>query len=396
MITAFFTQITLNPDGSVAKVQSPPRSPFPQVILAEVIDGRIEAFSCANTSAALVELHVLDAPDAAVARVKRDIGARLLKPEAFVAIHGIEKIRREVSAGALRQYPTGSSSNQAVVALDMVIRGQRAALNHAINAANPEHFFESLEAAWLYYPALKDELAPLYPALGEALFRGAKAQDLMNNQGRWEMRLLGHEAEQQILIEAIVHQMLNGNGGFIRVIIDNALIRTILKHPRMPEVEACTVNQGILALAHEMGVKFHVDPDRTPTAFRKEEHIGSFILEGYDWTLLPNLTHYPSEAGAVGSLAQYMTGQVTPVLSFTPDSPQFWDSSKTSEYDHHKRIVQAIAKVDPEQFTQAFDLLTHNQRLACVAQGYVDRAWIDLEALPQVGLVKILEDDLGL
>lgn len=395
MITAFFTNICIASDGSIAQRQDQPRGPFAEIILGEVIEGDLVCFTCVSGNESVI---VIDTEDGQLSeadrRLQRMIKDRFVEPDTFVSRFGTERIKKELVAGTLERYPTGSSDCQPVVALDIFVRGPKACLNHAINMRKPEHFFEALEAAHDFYPQLEEELRPFYGELAKGAFKGAKGQDLTNNQGSWEERMERNTLQKDVLVEAIILQMLDFDGRAARTMLSESLMEHVLLHPKISEIEAFTVGIDILNKARGMGVKFKADPERSPVAFRNSAP-WVYIEAGYDWRLLPDLTAFSSDQGCYGRLAQYIVKGHGAQANLSTDSHQFWEENGLADASV-KLMVGAISRADPIGFAKAFDLLTQRERLACVALGFVDRTWIDLETVPQAGLASLLESDLGL
>lgn len=396
MIRAFFSFIRLDTERLVTPDQSEPRSPMPQLILAKLKDGEIVHFSCAPKTPPKLVIDV-DASEAEeIDEIRTEIESRYLHPVDFIAAYGLDTIRRDLQDGVLKRYPTGSSANQAVVAVDMLGRGAKATLNHACNMQKPVNFFEALHEVLAFYPGFDREISPIYRELGQAIFKGSKAADLINNQSDWEQHIVNGGPDRAIVIEGVIQEMFAGNGRFLRTSISDDAIDHIFSDPRMSEVDAYVLSPQLLALANQKGVQFKIDPDRSALAFTNG-NVWQYIEAGYDWKVLPVLTEYPSyDHGGTGSLALYIQHSLEPTLAHSSESPVFWDGSRAAHLELPRRIAKAIAAADPASFAEAFAMLSQNEQLACVAEGYVERSFVDMETIPQAGLSRILENDLGL
>jgi hypothetical protein len=232
--------------------------------------------------------------------------------------------------------------------------------------------------------------------VAKELFRGIKDTSLTNNQESLNLRM-GTEPARSIIIEAIIQRMQAGDGFFIQRVINDSQIAEVLMHPGIAQVEACDVNPSVLLMAQGMKVNFHVNPMRSAAAFSDNFKEWIYIRAGYDWKLLPILCGYFNDNQPSGSLASYMVDHLTPVDGLSSESGAFWSASALpGEGEICRNTVQAIAEVDPIGFKEAFELLTNEQKLACVAIGFADRKWVDMETIPQAGLANMLEIDLGL
>lgn len=144
-----------------------------------------------------------------------------------------------------------------------------------------------------------------------------------------------------------------------------------------------------------MGVQLQTSPMYAPMALGDAlKPLEGYIRQGYDWREIRTLASFSGDP--FERLAGYLRFNLSAFEPYSPHSSAFWAVSGAYEQTSLAPLFKAIAEQDPKGFSQAFSCLEYKEQLACLVLGYVDKSWIDMEALPQAGLTRVLETDLGL
>lgn len=410
MIRPFATGINLTPDGKIAQTQQPVRLAFQEIILAEVqgdelisfctSSGRFEGLICVvNDPGMPIQTHV----ELNSSPVNADAGSRGVSSKAFVAKHGIDVIRSEVSSSFLANMTSGQSMELGCGSLDMLIRGVPSIMAQASGVIMPLKFFEALERAVFFYPPLMDEIKPHVADIARIAFRGEKAAKLRDDDGAW-VNFCGFKYLQTLMVEVVVQKLNEGHTNFLdswlsigqsqSIEMEDFLDR-VFHHPDAATIEAAELTHAVLRKVNAMGVQLQVSPVHAARALGDNfKPLEGYLRQGYDWREIRTLASFSGEVHE--RLAGYLKFNLGAFSAYNPQSSAFWAVSPTYEQKTLAPMFKAIAQQDPKGFGQAFKHLEYNEQLACLVFGYVDQSWIDMEALPQAGLTRMLETDLGL
>jgi hypothetical protein len=409
MIRPFATGINLTPDGKIAQTQQPVRLAFQEIILAEVEGDQLISFCTASTR-----------PDAVISVVdETGLSGRTISPESqaimvsaaglamsaddFVSKIGIDIIRSDVNKSFLAHMTSGQAMEKGCGSLDMLIRGVPSILAQACCSINPLKFFEALERSVNFYPALMDELMPHAPEIARMAFRGEKAAKLQSEDSFW-VNHCTFKLMKMLMVEVVVHKLNEGYSNFLDMWLSigqsqsnemNDFIHMVFHHPDAATIEAAELPHAVLRKVNAMGVQLQVSPMHAAMALGDNfKPLEGYLRQGYDWREIRTLASFSGDAHE--RLPGYLKFNLGAFSAYNPQSSAFWAVCPTFEQKTLAPMFKGIAQQDPKGFGQAFKHLEYNEQLACLVFGYVDQSWIDMEALPQAGLTRVLESDLGL
>jgi hypothetical protein len=406
MIRAFCTEIRLNGEGRIAAEQASPRSDVNDIILAKVEGDELISF-CSSYNEYTSILCVSDKSRYVTQLDKDKVLQQALNCGVsvtdFVTGVAIGELRKDLEAGFLGQMTSGLAQASGCGPLDMLVRGVPSLLKQAIGETRPTAFFECLKQAVLFYPGLMDEYRPHAGELAKWIFRGEKSQSLVSDVIHWRDGC-NIEPTKMLLVEATVQKLNDGDIKFLKNWSSDgksaypgmsSFLEAVFKHPGASTIEAAELPHGLLASVNAMGVQLRVTPAFAPRVLADiSQPVASYVLQGYDWRELMVLESF--EGSPTQKLTAYLKGKLAWSLNLDSGSSAFWSAPSTMGDQNHISLFRAIATQDPQGFSQAFAGLEHKQQLACVACGYADKSWVDVDSLPQAGLVRVLESDLGL
>lgn len=410
MIRPFTTGINLTPDGKIAQKQQPMRLAFQEIILAEVEGDELISFctSSGRYDGLIAVVNEPGMPDQAHAELNsspviNNAGSLAMKSEDFVSKIGINVIRSEISEGLLRELTSGQAMEAGCGSLDMLIRGVPSILAQASCAMSSQKFFESLERAVDFYPALMDEMMPHASEIARIAFRGEKAVKLKDEESFW-VDLCDYKLMKPLMVEVVVQKLNEGYTHFLDAWLTltksksegmGSFLHMVFHHPAAATIEAAELPHAVLRRVNAMGVQLQVSPVHAARALGDNfKPLEGYIRQGYDWREIRALASF--QGNVIERLAGYLKFNLSGFAPHNPQSSAFWAVSGTYEQVCLAPLFKAITKQDPEGFGQAFKLLEYKEQLACFMLGYIDQSWIDMEALPQAGLTRVLESDLGL
>jgi len=321
----------------------------------------------------------------------------------FVANLDIEVLRKEAEAGFLGKMTSGLAQVSGCGPLDMLIRGVPSLLKQAVCESRPQKFFENLKHAVLLYPGLIDEYRPQAGELAKLIFRGEKSKSLVSDAIYWR-DVCNVEPYKMLLVEATVQKLNDGGTKFLKSWTSDGIsaypgissfLEAVFKHPGASTIEAAELPHGLLVRVNAMGVQLKASAAFGPRALADiSQPLDAYVIQGYDWREMMVLESF--EGSATQKLTAYLRDKLAWSLHLDFYSSAFWSRSSKMGDQIHIALFRAIAVKDPQGFAEVFANLCHKEQLACVACGYVDKSWVDVDSLPQTGLVSVLESDLGL
>jgi hypothetical protein len=401
MLKVFSVGIQLTPEGKVEAAQLMPNASHPAITFADVVDDEIVAYTTTYSSADYLlkfEGSYYAPPELTtrIEKTRKEVGSRCIPPQAFVQQYGLDSLKLAIEQSQRLKTTRAQIWGMGCMPLDVLLNGEEAVKEHASLYKSPKTFFEHIAFAATFNPEIDKILETHAQFLAKELYKDKRAEQC---QSCWNAGFT-HGGQRAVLVEAFVQNM---NDGFSPV-LENLMmphqrktqdfILDVLQHPDASTIELAELPVGSLQKIRELGLTFKTDQMFAQKALAIANCKHHYIHLGYDWTHLPELQDQLG-ADATENLVNYLKTSLREIAQHSIESGVFWDPKTSLVCQDVAPVIRAIAEVDPVGFTQVFERLDYAHKLACVSAGFIDRSWVDLEKLPQAGLVRVLETDLG-
>lgn len=401
MLRVFSVGIQLTPEGKVEASQLPPSASHPAITFADVVNDEIVAYTTTYSSPDYLlkfEGSYYAPPELTtqIEKTRKEVGSRFMSPQPFVQQYGLDSLKLAIEQSQILDTSRAQIWGLVCMPLDVLLNGEEAIKTHASLYTSPKIFFEHIAIATRFNPAIDQVLETHAQSLAKALYKDKRAEQC---QSCWNAGFT-HGGQRAVLLEAFVQNM---NEGFSPV-LDKLMmphqkrtqdfILDVLQHPDASTIELAELPVNSLLKIRELGLTFKTDQMFAQKALAVASSKHHYIHLGYDWTHLPELQDQLG-ADATENLVNYLKTSLREIAQHSIESGVFWDPKTSLVCQGVAPIIRAISEVDPVGFTQVFERLDYAHKLACVSAGFIDRSWVDLEKLPQAGLVRVLETDLG-
>jgi hypothetical protein len=401
MLRVFSVGIQLTPEGKVEASQLPPSASHPAITFADVVNDEIAAYTTTYSSPDYLlkfEGSYYAPPELTekFEKTRKEVVSRFVPPRAFVQQYGLSSLRLAIEQSQILDGSSASLCELGCMPLDVLFKGEEAIKMHASLYKTPKTFFEHIAIATIFNPEIDQVLEAHAQSLAKALYRDKRAEQCMSC---WHAGF-AHGGQRAVLVEAFVQSM---NGGFSPVLNNLVMshlektqdfIQDVLQHPEASTIELAELPVNSLLKIRELGLTFKTDQMFAQKALAVASSKHHYIHLGYDWTHLPELQDQLG-ADATENLVNYLKTSLREIAQHSIESGVFWDPKTSLVCQGVAPVIRAISEVDAVGFTQVFERLDYANKLACVSAGFIDRSWVDLEKLPQAGLVRVLETDLG-
>lgn len=401
MLRVFSVGIQLTPDGKVETSQLSPNASHPAISFAEVVNDEIVAYTSTYSSPDYLlkfEGSYYAPPELSeqFEKTRREVVNRFMPPQPFVQQYGLASLKLAIEQSQILDTNRAQIWGMGCMPLDVLLNGEEAVKAHASLYKSPKTFFEHIAIAASFNPEIDQILETHARFLAKELYQDKRAEQCQScrNAG------YAHGGKRAVLVEAFVQNM---NGGFSPVLNNLMMphlektqdfILDVLQHPEASTIELAELPVSTLLKIRELGLTFKTDQMFAQKALAVAGSKHHYIHLGYDWTHLPELQDQLG-ADTTENLVNYLKTSLREIAQHSIESGVFWDPKTSLVCQDVAPVIRAIAEVDPVGFTQVFERLDYAHKLACVSAGFIDRSWVDLEKLPQAGLVRVLETDLG-